>query len=70
MRLMPGGDVIPTPEPGFAWATVDNGTREVGVAMLVGRDAVALAEAEYLRHLGGVDQVVRISFGHDRLVYW
>ena len=68
MSLLPGRDVISTPETGFARATVDDGPREVSVAMLVGRDAVALAEAENAGHVCGVDQIVHnASFGHDRV---
>lgn len=70
MRFLPGGDVFSAPESGFARATVDDGAREVGVAMLVGGDTVTLAEPENAGHLGSIDEVVTVLFVHSRSVYW
>lgn len=64
MNLLPGDDILPSPEASLAGTSIDDRSGEVVVTTLIRRHAVALAQPEKTGHLDGVNEVI------NQVVVW
>ena len=65
-RILPTLDVASQPRPALTVSKLDRRLREIVVTTHVRRDAVLVREAEKLRHLTDIDEVVEIYLAaHD-----